>query len=174
MEKKREALSQFLDKWYAEGGGERKKILEDVVSGRAGVSLRTFDWFVTNYSARKSVAYEKDGRMVVVNSDYKDLLKCFHKAAFDSFKRRGKCKDDEEAASLRQKNFFRWAIQNGVVDFVVQNASEIEEDMKSRKRKYPAVEGEGGGEGEERQPKKKKKNRDELVTITQKIVCNPQ
>jgi hypothetical protein len=163
MEKKKEALKQYLGKWYSEDE-RRQAMLDDVVSGRAGVSLRTFDWFVTNYSARKSVAYERpsDGKMVVVNSDYKDLLRCFHKATFDSFKRRGKCKDDESSASLRQKNFFRWAIDNGVVDYVMKNAAEIESDMvrgKKQKKKRTTT----------RPPiikeKRKKKGADELVTI---------
>jgi len=136
--RKRSAIEASLDEWYSEDD-QRSRVLEEVVSGKAGFSLRTLDFFVTNYAARKPVVYvlPETGKVVDVNSDYKDVLRCFHKCSFDSFKRKG---SDPSEAALRQKNFFRWAIENGVVDYVARNARTIERDMaKSRKKQRVAT-----------------------------------
>jgi hypothetical protein len=131
--RKRSALEASLQEWYAENE-DRTKQLERVVKGEAEFSLREIDWFVTNYSARNPVVYTlPSGKVVDVNGDYKDVLKSFHKVGFDAFKRKG---TDPSEAPLRQMNFFRWAIENGVVDYVAQHAKTIESDMaQMRKRK---------------------------------------
>lgn len=130
--KKRSALEMSLQEWYAEDIN-RQNQLERVVKGEAEFSLREIDWFVTNYSARNPIVYTlPSGKVVDVNGDYKDVLKSFHKSAFDAFKRKG---SDPSEAALRQMNFFRWAIENGVVDYVTKHAKVIEQDMaKMRKR----------------------------------------
>lgn len=131
--RKRSALESSIEQWYDEDA-TRKQILSDIVEGRAGFSLRDIDWFVTNYTARKPVVYTlpDSGKIVDVNGDYKDVLKCFHKSGFDSFKRKG---SDPSEAALRQKNFFRWAIENGVVDYVIKHVAEIEQDMSRMRKK---------------------------------------
>lgn len=131
--RKRDALEASLDTWYAEDAA-RKEQLERVVSGNAEFSLREIDWFVTNYSARNPVVYSlPNGKVVDVNGDYKDVLRSFHKVGFDAFKRKG---SDPSEAHIRQKNFFKWAIENGVVDYVSKHAKEIQRDMSSvRKRR---------------------------------------
>lgn len=130
---KRSALEASLDEWYAEDV-DRQKQLERVVKGEAEFSLREIDWFVTNYSARNPVVYTlPSGKVVDVNGDYKDVLKSFHKVGFDAFKRKG---TDPTEAPIRQMNFFRWAIENKVVDYVAEHAKTIEADMaQMRKRK---------------------------------------
>jgi len=137
------ALRESIDAWYKEDS-KRLETFEAVISGKAGFSLRTIDWFVTNYTARKPVVYQQPeiGKVVDVNCDYKDELRCFHKIAFDSFRRKGLAKTPEEA-ELRQKNFFKWAITNGIVDYVAKNATEIERDMVTmRKRCRECIEDE--------------------------------
>lgn len=123
---KKAAIDESLKQWY-EADATREETLEEIVSGRSGVSLRVIDWFVTNYSARNPVIYDRGGQVVEVNADYKEALRCFHKVAFDSFKRRGE-------AELRQRNFFRWAIEKGVVEYVLEHRDEIEKDMTEMKK----------------------------------------
>lgn len=156
MSRKRTALEAALDDWYASDPG-RERLFEDIVSGRAGFSLRLIDWLVTNYAARKPVVYQHPdtGVVVDVNSMYKDVLRCFHKSGFDSFKRKG---TNPTEASLRQRNFFRWAIENGVVDYARKNARAIERDM-AKMRKKPKG-----------QKKKRPISKSKGVTITAKDV----
>lgn len=133
--RKRTALEASLDEWYS-ADDTRQQALEEIVSGKAGVSLRTIDWFVTNMSARKPVVYALPGSDMVVdvNGMYKDVLRCYHKSGFDSFKRKG---SDPTEAALRQRNFFRWALENGVVDYVKNHVEEIEQDMLKMRKKPP-------------------------------------
>lgn len=159
---KKVVLAESLGEWYR-ADATRQKMLSDIVSGRAGVSLRLMDWFVTNYTVRKPVIYEHQGKLVSVNSDYKDVLRCFHKTGFDSFRRRGG--DDSEEAALRQHNFFKWAIANGVVDYVMRHSREIERDMamvKQRKHSIPPSD-------EKHQTKRKKQKPTPAVMICEKI-----
>lgn len=154
--RKREAIERSLDEWYSEDP-DREQLLDDIVHGRAGFSLRTMDWLVTNYAARKPVVYEhpeKPGSIVDVNGMYKDVLRCFHKSGFDSFKRKGATPAEAE---LRQRNFFRWAMTNGVVDYVKKNARVIEEDMAEvrKRQKTPTT-----------SPSKKKRKTRETATPT--------
>ena len=129
---KRSALEASLQDWYAEDI-DRKKQLERVVNGEAEFSLREIDWFVTNFSVRNPVVYTlPTGEVIDVNGDYKDVLKSFHKSAFDAFKRKG---SDPSEAAMRQMNFFRWAMQNGVYQYVADHADTIKKDMSQMRKK---------------------------------------
>jgi len=127
------------------------------------VSLRVLDWFVTNYAKRYHVVYvvetldDKEERFDVFRS-YKSQLKAFSKKRFDPFRRKHKEKTDADSditlyyemeefgkpetkdvlTRIRQMNFFRWAILNGVLEYVEEHLDVIEEDMisaNSKKRK---------------------------------------
>jgi hypothetical protein len=124
-------LEQTIDNWYEEDSS-RKERFEQIINGQAGFSLREIDHFVTNMTVRKPVIFlnPKNGKIVDVNSDYRDLLRCYHKFGFDSFNRVG-------GHYLKQKNFFRWAMENGIVDYVSQHVREIEADMAEMRRLAP-------------------------------------
>lgn len=125
-------LAESVDEYYRSDPA-REERLQQVLNRQAGFSLRDIDWYVTNMSARKPQIFRhrRTGRIVDVNSDYKDVLRCYHKASFDSFKRRGPDTKDD----LKQRNFFRWALENGIVDHVAENIQEIKDDMSEMKKK---------------------------------------
>ena len=123
------------------------------------VSLRVLDWFVTNYAKRYHIVYDietLDGKTEKfdVFRSYKAELKTYSKKNFDPFRRKhGNDRDDSEIllyysdefgkaqtnvvkTRVRQLNFFRWAILNGILDYVEDHKDTIEEDMiKSNNRK---------------------------------------
>ena len=137
-EERREALERSLTEYY-ESCPDREKRLQRILNHEAGFSLREIDWFVTNMAARKPQIFKdpKSGRVVDVNGDYKDVLRCYHKASFDSFCRRGRV--DEEDASFKQRIFFRWAFENGIVEQVESKISEIKHDMQTSKKRSQDV-----------------------------------
>jgi len=120
------SLADTVEEYYREHPQHAEK-LRQIVRRKASFSLRMVDWFVTNMSARKRSVFvnPKTGKVVDVNSDYKDVLRCYHKSNFDSFVR----KPGTHSADLKQKNFFRWAFENGIVDYVEAHTQDIEEDM---------------------------------------------
>lgn len=135
MDQFSEALTKSVERWYTQDPS-REQIVQQIINGKAGVSLREIDHFVTNMSARDKVMYfnDKADKVVDVNNDYKDILRCYHKCNFDTFKRRN---DNRPGVStdLKQKVFFRWAVENGIVDYVSRHVSEINNDMLIAKKK---------------------------------------
>ena len=108
-----------------------------IITGESKISLRIIDWFATNYAKKYYTLYVVSGNRFKVYDDYKLKLKAYSKARFDPF-----CRWDRisipytEGKSIEttigQLNFFKWAIENKVVDYIEDNYSEIEKDMNNR------------------------------------------
>ena len=69
-----------------------------------------------------------------VFSDYRGQLKSLNKKNFDPFCRRSRIKffyglNDYIITTVGQLNFFKWAIDNLVIDYIKQNMDAIEVDM---------------------------------------------
>lgn len=113
------------------------------------ISLRVIDWFVTNYSREHDVKYmtvsPNDGhkRLFHVHESYKVQLKAYSKRQFDPFCRRqrilfhyetknrdGKKEVQCVKTTIGQLNFFRWAIDNNVIQYIRKNSDNIEEEMR--------------------------------------------
>ena len=135
---KRKIIEKSLDEWYSEDPA-RQKLFDEITAGEAGFSLRSVDWLVTNYSARNGVSYVSSGgvRVADVNGLYRDALRCYHKSCFDAFRR----KND---SAVRQRNFFRWAMTNGIVEYAAKNAAAISDDMATFRGKKKKKIAEGG------------------------------
>lgn len=110
-----------------------------VISGSSKISLRIVDWFSTNYSKKNFTMYDTSSRRrFKVYEDYKLKLKAYSKKRFDPFCRWERIQvpvsDDSEycfETTIGQLNFFKWAIENGVLDYIEQHYDEIESDMNS-------------------------------------------
>ncbi len=115
-----------------------KKMLE-IVYGKSNISLRILDWFVTNYSKKKNITYdildkEKNSKKFIVYLDYKSQLKAYSKKQFDPFCRRERISfydhdNNEIETTVGQLNFFRWAIENKIIDYIKLHLNDIETDM---------------------------------------------
>mgnify|MGYP001262694528 CR=1 FL=1 len=128
------------------------EILKAVIEQKSIISLRMLDWFVTNYAKRNNVYYTLGDTLFNVHFNYKNQLKAFSKKWFDPFCRRQRIylyiKDDilikwsdtiddntemtVIVTTIGQMNFFKWAIYNNVLNYVIKNNSDIETDMIQR------------------------------------------
>jgi hypothetical protein len=119
-----------------------------------GVSLRLVDWFVTNYCKKYNVMYnvmdfrpsvpgmtEAQRRsfdnFIIVHTNYKGQLKAYSKRNFDPFCRRNRIRfyyEDNKyfITTVGQLNFFKWALECNIVDYVQKHMKEIEDDMNLR------------------------------------------
>ena len=103
------------------------------------ISLRVLDWFVTNYAKKNNTIFEIKKRekmkSFIVYLEYKAQLRAYSKKSFDPFCRRERIifniKDNEILTTIGQLNFFRWAIENKVIDYVYKNLDEIDTDMNT-------------------------------------------
>jgi hypothetical protein len=137
-------------KQYYNNEKNMNKLLEVILQTNSKISLRIIDWFVTNYSKKKNIYYSiyKDKKGVKTfdseNNEilrqfntyhaYKSQLKSYSKKKFDPFCRRERIhfeydKDKKIETTIGQLNFFKWAIDNLIIDYILENYSEIEEDM---------------------------------------------
>ncbi len=103
-------LEHSIEQWYSEDPS-RSARLDQILKGDVGFSLREIDHFVTNMTVRRPVIFvnASNGKIVDVNSDYRNFLRCYHKAGFDSFNRMG-------GLDIKMNNFFGWGLEWGVVD----------------------------------------------------------
>ena len=125
-----------------------KTRLDDMMNIRNGeskISLRIVDWFVTNYAKKYYTIYElpsqrqcSDLKMrFKVYNDYKLKLKAYSKKRFDPFCRWDRItipyNDDScMETTIGQLNFFKWAIENKIIEYIENNYEEIEKDMNER------------------------------------------
>ena len=74
---------------------------------------------------------------IIVHTNYKGQLKAYSKRNFDPFCRRNRIRFYYEEnkyfiTTVGQLNFFKWALENNIVDYVQKHMKEIEDDMNLR------------------------------------------
>jgi hypothetical protein len=122
-----------LTQFYAQKGN--MDAILPYINGNAPLSLRLIDWFVTNYVKRHTTIIEHDGgKFINVCISYLTQLKAYSKQQFDPFRRRDRIPFHYDAdkvveTTVGQLNFFRWMLQNRVLQYVQENALEIERAM---------------------------------------------
>lgn len=117
------------------------------------ISLRLIDWFVTNYSKKKIIMYNISNlknnssndletnknsfeNYFFVHDNYKSQLKECSKKHFDPFCRRNRIRfyykpNAYFLTTVGQLNFFKWALENGVINYIRNNLADIENDMNN-------------------------------------------
>lgn len=134
----KDLLMVSLAKYYSSKQLVQKII--PIIEGKSEISLRLIDWFVTNFSKKNStiVTRNVDNNVVHFNvfQSYRSQLKAYSKHQFDPFRRRERIKFffDKESyieTTIGQLNFFRWILQNGILDYIAENILSIEQDMIS-------------------------------------------
>ena len=132
MESKDDLLMEKITKYYMDT--KKYNIMCNIIKGGEKISLRIIDWFVTNYSKKNNVIYKKKKKQFIVYLNYKSQLKAYSKKYFDPFCRRKRIifqikKREELVTTVGQLNFFKWAIENGVITYIRKNIKDIENDM---------------------------------------------
>tara|TARA_Y100000780_G_C13688711_1_gene418658 strand:- start:1575 stop:2138 length:564 start_codon:yes stop_codon:yes gene_type:complete len=117
-----------------------KKILP-IINGESNLSIRVIDWFVTNFAKKYHTVYNCEtingtSKRFKVYIDYKLKLKAYSKQRFDPFCRWERINIPYEdyyiQTTIGQLNFFKWALENKILDYIENNIEIIEKDMNSR------------------------------------------
>lgn len=129
-------LNKLLD--FYKDSDNLDKILQ-IINGQSKISLRIVDWFATNYAKKYFTVYKLSNseKRFKVYMDYKLKLKAYSKKRFDPFCRWERInipyKDgDYIQTTIGQLNFFKWALENEVIDYINDNYNMIEKDMNTR------------------------------------------
>ena len=112
-----------------------------IITGETKISLRIVDWFATNYAKKYYTLYNYEDihgniHRFKVYVDYKLKLKAYSKRRFDPFCRWERISipyktDTCIETTIGQLNFFKWALENKVIDYIEENYETIEKDMNS-------------------------------------------
>jgi hypothetical protein len=146
---KEELLKIKLIEFYKES--LNLNILLPIILQKTKISLRSLDWFVTNYCKKYNINYLVDeNRLYFPFKSYKSQLKAYSKKFCDPFCRRERVIFDYEnnviinfdsaiklghknyiITTIGQLNFFKFAIQNNIINYAMENIEQIEQDMNS-------------------------------------------
>lgn len=140
-------LINFLITFYK----NKIDLFSDIINQKTPLSLRLLDWLVTNYSKKYNITYplKCNSETVYFNVyiDYKNQLKAYSKKFFDPFCRQKRLIIDSHTFKWRtytsgedlakkdivttvgQLNFFRWFIENKIIDYALSNVELIDRDM---------------------------------------------
>lgn len=129
--------------------------LINILKGES-ISLRLIDWFVTNYCKKYNILYnindfrphnpnqtqdqiQSFDNFIIIHNNYKGQLKAYSKRNFDPFCRRNRIRFYYEdgkyfITTVGQLNFFKWALENHIVDYIQKNNNLkiIDNDMNLR------------------------------------------
>ena len=157
-------LMAFYDK-----NNNLDKILK-IINGESQISLRLIDWFATNYSKKNFTVIEhiKEDKVIrtKVYVDYKLKLKAYSKKRFDPFCRWERINipyknDSYIQTTIGQLNFFRWALEYGIIDYIKKNFKSINQDMNKRN---------STSKNRKKKTKNTRKKREELSVSASKTV----
>lgn len=132
----KDLLMISLSKFYNVKANINKVI--PLVEQKSDISLRLVDWFVTNFSKKNNtvITKEKGGNIIHFNVylSYRNQLKAYSKEKFDPFRRNEHIiffydVDKSIETTHGQLNFFRWVIQNDILEYIGEHLEEIESDM---------------------------------------------
>lgn len=118
------------------------------------ISLRLIDWFVTNYCKKFNIMYNLNDyrpntnnqteeqrksfdNFIIIHNNYKGQLKAYSKRNFDPFCRRNRIRFYYEEnkyfiTTVGQLNFFKWAIENYIINYIQDHIKVIDADMNLR------------------------------------------
>ena len=112
-----------------------------IYNRKSKISMRLLDWFVTNYAKKNNTIYnikkkKNDIKNFIVYLEYKAQLRAYSKKQFDPFCRNKRIiykdkNNNEHITTVGQLNFFRWAIENKIIDHVKKNFDNIQKDMNT-------------------------------------------
>jgi hypothetical protein len=151
----KELLLYSLNSFYI-NNTEYKETLKIIIDGKHELSLRMIDWLVTRYAKTNNIIYwindyddniyynlpdnynntTNKYKKITLYLDYRAQLKSFKKFNFDAFRRHDRIsfkineKDDEYIeTTIGQLNFFKWAFNNKIITFAIENQKKIYENM---------------------------------------------
>jgi hypothetical protein len=139
---KQELIVNSLQRFYSMRD-DKEEILK-LLEGTSEISLRLIDWFVTNYAKQHNISYVLNSQEFLVYTNYKSQLKAYSKKLFDPFCRRERIMFQISGQPMFQTtvgklNFFRWALEKGVLDYIKMNMAKIESAMNASSKELQKI-----------------------------------
>lgn len=136
---KQDLVISWLQEFYSHPGNLDAFL--PIYKGDSPMSLRLIDYFVTNYAKKNNTSYLLGTRQFLVYFQYKRELNAYSKRLFDPFCRRDRILFqargyEEITTTVGQLNFFRWAVEKQILQYISENREAIEKDMNSTLKEH--------------------------------------
>jgi hypothetical protein len=136
---KQDVVITWLQEFYTHPGN--LEALLSILKGESPISLRLIDYFVTNYAKKNNTSYMEQNRQFLVYFYYKRELNAYSKRLFDPFCRRERILfqargHEAFVTTVGQLNFFRWAIEKGILAHISEHRETIEKDMNATLKEH--------------------------------------
>jgi hypothetical protein len=116
-----------------------KKIVnrEFIIGKSKKISIRIVNWFVTNYAKQYFTVYENNMERFFVWTRFRSAEDGYSKEMFDPYSRKDRIiipynETTKLITTIGQLNFFKWAILNKVIDYIIEHYDDITNDMTNR------------------------------------------
>ena len=132
----KELLLNTLLRYYNKGDN-LERILP-IIDGESTLSLRIIEWFVINYAKKNFTIIQNDTtKRFKVYNNYRLKLKAYSRKCFDPFCRGERItipykNNIHIQTTLGQLNFFKWVLENKIIDYIKKHFDEIQNDMNQR------------------------------------------
>lgn len=143
MAARRSVMMPSLERFYEKE--KRFKVLcRHVVAEGDAISCRVLEHLCTRYIVTLDgpALYRYKGRVVNLNEEYKRALDSNSKALFDCFRRGPKIEFTKHGRTITttvgQLYWFKWAIENGVLNYAYRIREELERHAAAEKRERTA------------------------------------
>ena len=134
-----ESLKHSLSEYFS--CGEAFDRIFPVITRTSEVSLRLLEYFVVNHCRLHLVRFPFHGQSVDVYASYRKQLKLVSKNVFDPFRRGEKFVvrhgSDAMTTTWAQLSFFRWVLENGVLEYIENHLADLQGSMKQFLGKSP-------------------------------------
>jgi hypothetical protein len=124
------------------------EIFLNIILQKTKISLRLLDWFVTNYCKKNNTSFMLHNEVYYPFKVYKLQLKAYSKKYCDPFCRRERVIFDYKnneilntdtsidhheyiITTIGQMNFFKFVINDNIINYINTNINLIEDDMNS-------------------------------------------
>lgn len=138
MVDKEELLQNNLKKFFTKS---RLLLMKTIIEKKTPVSIRKLEWFISIYCKKHNIEYKVKGKNFNVYNSYKnEQLKSYSKKYFDFFRRDNTfiieiSEKERLETTIAQMNFFKWAIENDIIDYLEKNITKIVKEMKKNEKK---------------------------------------
>jgi len=116
-----------------------KKIVnrEFIIGKSKKISIRIVNWFVTNYAKQYFTVYDNNTERFFVWTRFRSAEDGYSKEMFDPYSRKDRIiipynETTKLITTIGQLNFFKWAILNKVIDYIIEHYDDITNDMTNR------------------------------------------
>ncbi len=143
-----EVLLNSLTAFYLENK-KHYDTFRGIVNKESIISLRILDFFVTTYAKQNKTVIPET--KYAIHQEYKNQLKGYNKTKFDPFSRTYKNDSSKKflfehpngdiETTVGQLNFFRWALVNGIVEYLERHYHDVSPLLsRSTKKKGSSAE----------------------------------